>query len=395
MKEYGESLLPAYVYRKFERTFESDACEHGDNVSLLVQEEAQRSPSLKKGVSFFETKDVLPFIESLKEIGEEGGLKSESPLHPQQIMKLCDDIDYALYGELDETFQKIALDKRIGLVNLSLTLEGYFLTSGTSEPRKFLQAGKIFVCALGNDHREVGSDFLFLDSNAYEKNLRIFVGALGRQGKMADYSNYPDHHLSPYTIFADGEFDSPTDGFMQGTSFAAPRVTGMLSHAMRTKNLTGEEARYLLFKTAKERAFATPSGNRLVNVVNKRRFFLAADFFNTTLRNLFNQGVDLRAQSKKSDCELVLKLIGGAVREGFGNKKILSIATEIQNMFFSCPEILPITKGEFDSLRYFLQYKEQYLEHKQEYLNAGIDLSSRRILCSAIIEGFCKIYKVL
>ena len=191
------------------------------------------------------------------------------------------------------------MDKRVGLVNLSLGLEKYFLTSGTSEPRKVLQAGKIFVYALGNDHREVGSDFLFLDSSAYEKNLRIFVGALGRQGKMADYSNYPHHHLSPYTIFADGEFYSPTDGFIQGTSFAAPRVAGMLSHAMRTKNLTGEEARYLLFKTAKKRVFATLSGNRLVNVVDKRRFFLAADFFNTTLRNLFNQGVDLRAQSKK------------------------------------------------------------------------------------------------
>ncbi|MRD55184.1 S8 family serine peptidase [Betaproteobacteria bacterium LSUCC0115] len=116
----------------------------------------------------------------------------------------------------------------------------------------------IFVKAAGNSGCTISItncdplNAVFYNSNTF-KNKTIIVGALSQAGgSMASYSNKAGAYYDRFLV-ADGRGMQQADGsYMQGTSFAAPRVSGYAA-ILRQKfpNLNAEKSSLILLDTAK------------------------------------------------------------------------------------------------------------------------------------------------
>lgn len=107
--------------------------------------------------------------------------------------------------------------------------------------------GVTVICAAGNDEVLAGIDPM------QRSPLSINVSAIGRNGRRAKFSNYGDYS----TISAPGvdiysSIPGSTYGKKQGTSMAAPIVTGAVALAKSVNpDLTPKEIRELLVQTAR------------------------------------------------------------------------------------------------------------------------------------------------
>jgi len=117
----------------------------------------------------------------------------------------------------------------------------------------------VFVKAAGNQSCVISStncdpmNPVFYNSPKY-KNISIIVGALDQAGgSIASYSNQAGAYSDRFLV-ADGRgiYDSTAGAYIQGTSFAAPRVAGYAA-ILRQKfpNLNAEKSSSILLDTAR------------------------------------------------------------------------------------------------------------------------------------------------
>lgn len=158
------------------------------------------------------------------------------------------------------------LYRSLQVVNLSLggtssnrVLNQALYATQLSYANTSVVADTVFVKAAGNESCVISSSNcdpmnpVFYHSTQY-KNKSIIVGALDKAGgSIAAYSNKAGAYSDRFLV-ADGRgiYDSTKDDYVEGTSFAAPRVAGYAA-ILRQKfpNLNAEKSASVLLDTAR------------------------------------------------------------------------------------------------------------------------------------------------
>ena len=145
---------------------------------------------------------------------------------------------YSKVYNMINALEAIAQDPDIAIVNISCRVDNasYFGLKG------ILEAGKIVVVAAGNDCGTIG---LRMGENKDDKIVKLaqryqtllFVGALNKTGRLANWSAIPGEDASSYYVAAPGvriESSVPLRNKynvikqQSGTSMASPLVTGLI-----------------------------------------------------------------------------------------------------------------------------------------------------------------------
>ena len=183
-----------------------------------------------------------------------------APQDGSGLIGLAPGVEVAAYNPFDETNTAgwadvelgldALIDRDVSVINMSLGVPGEVVSQewadiigGFFDKKKGDEI--VFVKAAGNEGAIQLADIDW--SNARSADWTIFVGALGIDGEIADFSNTPgdacfvaasnggcESYLRDRFIVAPGEFMLVSDGQggttrVSGTSFAAPLVTGTVA----------------------------------------------------------------------------------------------------------------------------------------------------------------------
>jgi subtilisin family serine protease len=194
-------------------------------------------------------------------VGSPEGVGAVGVAYDAEVLSVRADSDGACKKECAFSARNLAksvdyaVSKKVKIIDLSLAGDEPLGAKFEASLGKAVKSGAVIIIAAGNDSRPLPAWPARYASDPRFAGSIVAVGAVNKQGEMADFSDRAGPARAAY-ISAPGQkvvtdCDAQTCALISGTSFAAPHVAGALALLMQAfPNMTGRQALDLILRSA-------------------------------------------------------------------------------------------------------------------------------------------------